>query len=162
MMMTSEQDAAIASSMFALAKMFEGEVSSLNRIQYQSVVGWNEAVVRDRCRLIDAARCDGVVALFDPLGVERGPAVVGVCFADRDMVRLQFGALWLAGDADCAILVPTSGDVRDGHYLVDNGRIMRRNGWPADDLTRGIARAARRLRDLAVRGGSLSTCGITG
>lgn len=98
---------------------------------------------------------DVVTLLFEP-DAQEGPTRIGVAVADGAMIKLQFGTLWLAPDGDKAVLIPRGCGKRFGHYAIEGGRIVQRPGWPARDLARGTARAARRLRALADIGANAS------
>ena len=148
MMLNNQQELSIARAMWALATMFECEGTNKNRIQYQAVIGWHPDQVGERCRYIDANGCDGVVAVFDPAAIERGPAIVGVSIPIGPMVRLELGTLW-TGKHGRTALVTAEGY---SHLEVEHGRFVEKSGKPTRDLTRGTARARRRLAELAAEG----------
>ncbi|MBA2933915.1 hypothetical protein HZF05_07350 [Sphingomonas sp. CGMCC 1.13654] len=142
MMMTPIEEFAVAAHMRALMSLFEGEGPEHNRILYQAVIGFDVDLVGRRCREIDAADADGVIAIFDPDAIMDGPLHVGICMRDREMVRLDLGQLWMGRDPR-AVLVANR-----GHFKVEDGRFVERPGKPTADLTRGKGRARRRLAEL--------------
>jgi hypothetical protein len=142
MMMTPIEEFAVAAHMRALMSLFEGDGPEHNRILYQAVIGFDVDLVGQRCREIDAADADGVVAIFDPDAITDGPLHVGICMRDREMVRLDLGHLWVGRDPH-AVLVANR-----GHFKVEGGRFVERSGKPTANLTRGKARARRKLAEL--------------
>lgn len=148
MTMTQHQERTIARYMYALSVLLEGQAATRNSIQYLAVTGWNPVQVGERCRLIDAHGCDGVVAVFDPATIEKGPLIVGVSIADAGLLRLELGTLWTGKQGPTVLL--TAGE--RSHLRVDQGRFVETPGVPARDLTRGKARACRRLSKFAAEG----------
>jgi hypothetical protein len=148
----------VAGFMRGLSELFEGEASNRNRIMYQAVIGWDPDQVGERCRLIDANGCDGVVAIFDPSAIPRGPKIVGVSITDRDMVRLELGSLWTPKFGR-TLLVTREGR---SHLGVERGRFVEHPGKPTRDLARGEARARQRLAQLAAEGRTLNNIVIVG
>ena len=144
MMLTPIEELIVAAHMRALTQMFEGDEPEKNRILYQAMIGFDVDQAGERARFIDAADADGVFAIFDPQAIGDGPAHVGICMRDRDMVRLDLGHLWMGSDKR-AVLV--TGKARR-HFKVEGGRFVERPGKPTADLTRGKARARRRLAEL--------------
>lgn len=142
MMMTPIEEFAVAAQMRALMTLFEGDGPKHDRILYQAVVGFDVDLVGQRCREIDAADADGVLAIFDPEAIADGPLHVGICMRDREMVRLDLGHLWVGRDPRAVLVAKRS------HFTVEGGRFVERLGKPTADLNRGKARARRRLVEL--------------
>jgi hypothetical protein len=141
-------------SLRALMHLFDGETDMTARsarIVYNAFAGWDEQMVRACCDAICERGYDGVLVSFDPRCVEKGPVSIVVCIPENGMTRLQRGRLWMTPRGDRAVLVPhDAGKVR-GHYVVEKGRIVYRNGWPAETLERGTRRAEARFAKLTAR-----------
>lgn len=130
--------------------LMEGDTESSDTVFTGHDIENESAVIATIEMLSEMAR-DVVVLLFHAAG-EEGPAAIGVAVTDGALIKLQFGTLWLTPDGRRAVLVPRGCGKRFGHYAIEKGRVVCRAGWPARDLARGTARAARRLRELADAG----------
>ncbi len=130
--------------------LMEGETESSNTVFTGHDVHNDDAVFAT-IETMNAMNSDVVLLLFDAEG-EAGPAAIGIAVSERGMVKLQFGSLWLAPRGNRAVLVPRGCGKQFGHYAVENGRVIHRAGWPAAEIARGTARAARRLQQLADAG----------
>jgi hypothetical protein len=135
-------------SMRALIVLLEGrEEAARNSAFYHSYIGFDPVLVQAACQATISLGRDAIVAVFDPADVAGGPQRVGVALDQGDLIRLQFGRLWMAPGADKAMIVPCGVGRRYGHYACEQGRFVHRTGWPTKDLMSGTERAEARLAE---------------
>ena len=138
-------------SMRALIVLLEGrEEAARNTAFYHSYVGFDPLLVQAATQATISLGRDAIMAIFDPADVAGGPKRIGVALDLGEMIRLQFGRLWMAPGAERAMVVPRGVGRRHGHYACERGRFVRRAGWPAKDLARGTERAEARLAELTI------------
>ena len=141
----------VHASMNALMHLMEG-ASPTNTappaVVYTAFVGGDERMVRIVCQATADNGRDGILAFFEPTNLDAGPTRIGVTLVEGAMIKLQLGRLWLAPRAERAVLVPRNIGKAHGHYVIEDGRIVQRAGWPAETLERGTRRAEARLAEL--------------
>ena len=79
------------------------------------------------------------------------PSCLAVQINVEPTKSLCFGdcAFWMAEGDDTLLIVPTQCSPEAGHFVVAEGYMTHRAGWPADDLTVGLERARLQLAQLA-------------
>ena len=92
-----------------------------------------------------------VAVLFNRDQVGALPFCLAVQINVEPTRSLCFGdcAFWMADGDDTLLIVPTKCSPEAGHFVVAEGYMTHRVGWPADDLTAGLERARQRLAQLA-------------
>lgn len=137
--------------MEALISLLEGEDSDRSApVLYTSFLGCDDRRIIQMCQVATASDRQAVICIFDPTD-PAGPMHVGVAMTDGEMIKLQFGQLWLKKGAKRALLVPRGVDESFGHYAFDGRRFINKERWPAKDLTAGTNRASARLATLTAQ-----------
>lgn len=129
----------------ALIALLEGEDTDRKaRVTYASFLGFDTRQLTLACQAAIASGEQAVLCVFNPADITAGPRI-GIAMADGDLIKLQFGELWLRQGGTRAVLVPRGVGKRFGHYAFDGKRFANRKGWPTEHLTAGTKRAAARL-----------------